>query len=409
MTTNDVIDTQTTEAVVAETGATDTTVAPPPPPTPSPTLIPDPAVRVRIVPENGSVTINCQLNGQACDIPNNAAILQALPKDIQKQVRPNLSGRRYPYRLLQIIVHFRETIPFRVWADAIGKAIWQQRQNQEPAEYISKDFDTGAYLALGNSVYKLSPVALIPANRALAVARRKALDTTNQITERLLQEAQATANGLIENANRQRQRAQELLTSVQGTAPVPEFARNSGLICRYNRGFSRWCIRADLSLALKGFDYKFSIRQVGQTTSSSFTYSWQAASALPAVDLSLWIPIHHDGSYSPTAIHAVDKVHPHISTTQACLALGDAPNTITSLDDWRRLCDSLSRTLSRIQLDSLLTSYRSWGSTFAHFIPADLHDLLANNNLYDTIRRRFAENPADFQPYQEETPWTTQT
>jgi hypothetical protein len=366
-------------------------------PAPEPSALP--TVRVKIHQgEDGTIEIDAGSN----TVPGINAVVSHLDKASQKVAQPYVNSG---YDLEGTIRKTRNKMLFQVWADAIGHAILASLSNKAGATFESQAIQEAAYLAVGDQLFRLSPVAMVKTNKALAAVRQRANDKARQVIKKLTDEAQMAADALVEDAKHIHQRAEEILQEVKGTCPMPDWARKGSIICRWNAGSKRWELGMHIRVVLEGFDTKF--HRVSDGT--PHVYSWPAKT-VRTVKTFLWIPIKHDGSYAITSI-MVDRHWPelpHISHAAACMSIGDAPAKLTNGDEFEQLKDSIVRCMKRVQLDSLRTSYSSWGPTFHEAIPDELAAALETwgSSPAGLAARLDAEHPVEDQE-EGSTTWTT--
>lgn len=336
-----------------------------------------PTVRIQInripesTPERPRFTLNCFVNDMAVDPPTCVQdILEFFNPAQKRQLRP----RSYDSILNAIN---RATIAPRVWADVLGQWFLAREARKDGAAYESRAIDEGAYLTFGDTLYRLSPVAAVRTNKALATAKRKALESCQNSRDQILAEARVNADALLAEARAKLAEAEEAQRLARTRTPPPILAY-SGVPITWDRVRSTWMAQMDLELQIEGFDLTFPLGQAPNVRRIPWSFNAPApagAEDREPVKTSLLIPIGSKGEYNVTSIKVAPnaQVLPHIGRTGACLSVGDAPATLQTALDWARLRISLKRAMSRVQLDSLLCGVGEWREALRPFTPPALY------------------------------------
>jgi len=364
------------------------------------TIEPEPNTDVRVKvfrDDNGVLQVECSR-----PIPNLTAVAAHLSKTQQREVKKSIDWGR---TVREAITKHVASVPFQDWANAIGEAIIQADANANGGSFEANTLREPAYLALGDTLFRLSPVELIKTNKALVATKKRANEKANVAIKKKLAEGQLAADTLVETAARIKQEAEETLRRTSRQQPAPAWAVDSRIPCKFD-GY-RWCVECVFYLKIEYFDVNFY-----DSIGTPRKFRWQA---IPknSVPIRLWVPINQDGSYALTSIY-VDHLSseiPHISFSAACLSLGDAPAAIKSIGNLHGLRDSIERCMRGVQLDSLRTPIRDWLPTFKDSVPPELYKAIKGGDWSPACTLAKATYEADQTPAQETenegtTTWT---
>lgn len=325
------------------------------------------------------------------DLPDLKSIVFQMPTQYQKKSL---------YRdYVSIEENIRRTdgrIPFQVWADAISAATMQKLANEEGATSELRHLAQGGYLALGDSLYKLSAVGMVPEMKALAVARKKAREATDQQIKELLESAHASADGILMAANKQREEARVILerAKAQAGAIPPVWLFQTGYPFRFNEYNQTWAIQVQINFVITHFDVKYS-EYDENNRSVNLSASWPALPMEPK-KTRLWVPINPDGTYTVTGIYvdSQDLQMPHINHGGACMGLGSAPKLLRNKTDLSRLTSAIEYANYRVQLDSLYTDMNTILKQFKEAFPKELYKVLTESS-YSGARELAKKEKAD--------------
>lgn len=348
--------------------------------------------------EAGQVIITCSE-----PIPEDrSAIFAQLPTKTQQ----NVARSHQYYTLEQIIYRTRHTISYQTWAEAISAAIIFRTLNGDGATSEMSSLAGGAYLAMGDHVYKLSPVGMARETKALTVARKMAVDKAKLVGANIIEEAKINSTALVADAARARSEAEEALREARSNARAapPRWMIESGLPIKYAR--SAWNVMMPLTTRLTRFDIGLDDR----------SFSWEAVVGHQhQVVTGVWVSIEAAGQFSHTSIYVDAMFHklPHIDHSAACFSAGDLPARIRNSTDFSNLQASMQRCLSVVQLDSLRSAPYYWIEDFKASIPADLYACLRSTDWIAAVRAlAVASLPAEQEPVEvedeEEAIWTAQ-
>ncbi len=343
------------EIATIEIEIPDTSPDPTPPPPPPP-----PTVRVRVA--NGRV--QCFINGALTDSPSPVEVIRRLPAPHNKMRIRNYEDLNDKVRQNAAF------IPNSVWANAIGQALIQRIANSQDTNFESTPLqDPNAFLAIGDQLYKLIPTAVVRTNGALAAARRRSLEKAREESNRILTEAQANSTSIISMARRQLDEANEIRRKANIEFPPPTWAISSGVPMRFYitpSGRSMWKLGINLRIRLNRYDFTYQVNGIERSR------TWYPTIVGKLVHFPVWVPVEND-KFAASTIHAEASLrfnHPHMTTAQACMELG-IPGNMRNMDEYRLLESSLQRTLSAVQLNSLLCHVDAW-MPFTEGMPEDL-------------------------------------
>ena len=355
-----------------------------------------PEVRVKIFNnDEGTLVIECNH-----ELPAIKNVVAQLTRAQINNTRCYTGGHGYRYTLRDVVYKTRDLVTYRDWADAIGAAIMVNLSNAEGAVYESKALQEGAYLAMGNQVYRLSPVAMARQTKALSAVQERAKQKTKVQIEQLMEEAKMVSDALIHSAKVKQEEAEKALLSAHAGSPVPAWIKDRGVVCKYSSYHDRWCAQFKINMVIEGFDIPIYVQDLEKTV----TYSWDAASEL-SVPVTMWVPLLDDGSYQITSVHvdANSPRLPHVDNRGGCMAPGDAPKKIQCLENLQQLASSVKRCMSRVQFDSLYVDAREWMQTFKECMPTDLHDAVSRHVPVSTLALKLYNERGAAAPTETET------
>lgn len=208
------------------------------------------------------------------------------------------------------------------------------------AEGVSELPDNNAYLAMGDYIYKMVPVRQAGSSKAIRLMRERVRVEIDRVREGLRQQASQEAQQMIAQANqtaaRIRDEAQRLLDDANSAPKFPAWTK--GYTVRMD-GNNRIFMLKKLSIVIKELAHG-SLR-------------WKAKEA-PAVTAYLWLPL--DGCAERVTMFDNSLGYlPHITTSGACMKIGETVQPITSLATLDRFANQVVRVHSTINLASLLT------------------------------------------------------
>ena len=368
-------ETEGTVPVGMTTPEAETLVSTPPVGTPAQ---PDTAAQVQVLAHNQQlvrvkVTWN-EREGRAVigsnhDLPTCIQVLEQLDKNWLKLL-DRYTKRSY-YGLEQTITRSRGRIPLSAWSNAIAQATLMVLRASEPeAATEVQQMLHGGYLAVGDVLYQLNAVQAVGTNRALAAVRARVLDKVKVEAAEIREAAQRTAAGVLRTAGELRQQVEAELARARRELPPPAWAVEAELALRRKVYDSQplWCVGMVLRIRVSNF--------VLYPDSPQRRWSWSVPGwedKKPVVAL-VWVPLQVDGSYAVTTVYADETapVLPHMTTAAACVAPGDAPERIRSVEELQQLRDGIMRAFRTVNLSSLYNSIYAWRERFKDYVPAEI-------------------------------------
>lgn len=317
-----------------------------------------------------------------------------------------LSQRQFRWqrdRLNQLIPGSREVIPLQAWSDAIAQATVKRLAAQRPeADSLISQNLQGAYMAMGDMLYRVSIVEALPAAKALPTLKRQLTERYRERAAQLEAEAQAqarritedassAARAVIEQANQQKQEAQQLLQRARresGVMPPPEL-RMGGVPLRWNEAQQAW---------EAGFHFLYKPARISLSDASgNLLGEWLPVPEASPVAVLLWQPFESEGGFVVTAAHmdGGSSELPHVSYGSACMAPRGLPPRVRSMAEYNQLQRAVVNCLNGgVELNSLLN--RRWRSEVLALFPPDLRAAVVSGggfmHLLDSHSRRPAEH-----------------
>ena len=343
--------------------------------------------------------------------PTAADVCRALPAKYRKELTDHV--RRIGYSLEGLINYYWGTISPEDWARAYCTAYIKQSSMPDVGECATRGPLSHAYIALDDTLYRLNPVALVGTNKALATMRKASKAKIDaQIKERL-EEAQSQANKIISNAN---VNSHSILAAAQkkmdeankkladAVSIPPDWLSASGYpIMRYGSP-SDWRVVMAIDMTITEFVYNC---RDPKDANSFLSRTWKAKTARP---LTFYCVAQIGKAFSVSSIFTLFHFnHPHITRSQSCMQPADAPPTLNSTADINHLVSAIKRTLTKIDLNSMLVNPSSWHPEIWRFVPDDLAKLLNDpedfsNALYKATVEAAPKKNAPVKP--EEVPAT---
>src|SRR5208282_658125 len=211
-------------------------------------------------------------------------------------------------------------IPFQAWADAISSAIMQRLANEQGANSELKFATQTCYMAQGNTLWKMSAVAMVPQTKALATARKKIRDIAELEAKQLMDSVKISANSLLSAATKTKQDADAYKLKVEreiGKMP-PKWIFETGYPIRYDSSSGYWAIQIVINFCITHFDVLYPVDK---------KFTWKALPMEPK-KIRLWVPVSDkDRTFQPTSIKVDrnDPTLPHINHNGGCMGLASGP------------------------------------------------------------------------------------
>lgn len=297
-----------------------------------------------------------------------------------------------------------KAIPLQIIADSIRSAIISKKTELIGVRSESRDLVQCTYQVQGDNIYKLVPVGVAGASRALRAARQKAMEQAQLEAQTITEDAQKAADVLIKAAAKEREQAVKVREKAEkeiGAIP-PVDLRMTGRPLMYNRLSQKWSVGLNLGIRFREFVYEYVA--LGQQR----RHVWPAKNPDGKHRIvRAWVPVNNDGTYAVTSVH-VDRLEtalPHINQASACMAPADIPHRLRSENDVLELEDAITFCMRRVDLHSLYSSPTYWAEPYKEMIPDVLYPLLILDNR-DAIGALARQGSEVLQP-NSEAEWTT--
>lgn len=350
--------------------------------------------------EEGEIEVECTHR-----LPPVATVLAQLSVGDRRKYKP----KSY-WTLETNIAKSQEVIPFQTWADAISAAVMTRMANDQGATSELHHLAQGGYLAMGDTIYKLSAVGMAGEMKALQVAKKKLKEKAELEAKTLLESAKVSAEALLRNAAQKRQEADSYRAQVEreiGQIP-PKWLVDTSYPIKFDRYTMRWIAQLQINFSITAFDLKF---QSSRTNYETRTFTWAAPMADARI-IRLWVPFNREGEFTATqiAVDQSDPTLPHINHSGGCMGLSLAPKQLKSSRDLHLLKRALEDCHRKVQLDSLFTPSAEWSKSFAEFVPKELKEILACSHVEVLGKLIALAEKQGGEKYEEEKPsevWTT--
>jgi hypothetical protein len=326
----------------------------------------------------------------ACTHPVGASEAVILHLPSSKMVkRASQIASTYGTNIRDIIRRCGDIIPKDAWATAIGSEIICRLGARPTAECEMAAVAGGAYLALDNAVYRLTPVECAPVNKVMSSVRRLVIDKATIEAERIKTEGQAQANKIMELAEQRMRETtveREKLNKERRNAFMPPQAlTREGATLSFDG--SSWRVHFLATIKLTHFDYEWltAHNRDGQGTMKRIK-TWAAAEHDP-VTVALSVPLADPatGAYYQRAIGVDTRCPyqlPHVKWGGSCLDLGGAPPSLNSLARVHALVGAFAECMRRVQINSLYVAAPYWSLQHQKAIPEIIRTrLMSNSNL----------------------------
>lgn len=316
------------------------------------------------------------------------------PPGLPAQIAQHLPTRRFRdrvenlvnnhgYSLNSCILNTQSVITNEQWANAIAAEIICRLGKAHDAEVELASVSDGGYLAIGNAVYRMTPVEIAPQSKAMRAVRRHTLDKAQMESERLLKQTNEQCASLLATASGNKREAELFLQEAKRTLgqTPPRWAIANPIPIRNKDDV--WQVGLTVNITLLAFHYKFETPR--PTTNSPHTITLKKWDALPmpnSVPTLIWVPLTTDGQYNQIQICVDENFHPlpHIRHSGACMSLSAAPKTITDRHALANLRQILTTAMQIADCESLYSHPNSWSPLIQAAIPAAIKPHLLSDN-----------------------------
>ena len=293
-------------------------------------------------------------------------------------------------------------IPPAVWQDAIATEIAHRlsvRQEPMEATVISNPFThSDAYLALGDGIYKLQPVALAPTCKALAVVKRKAMALAKASADRIVADGHRSVTGIIAEANKRFQEARIAQEAATHARTPPSWTTNANLAVRWTG--TAWCVACTFTLKITSFIHRANYPNPAQPTAPQIIQKEWDAIPGPGYTVKFWTLLSDDGSYNvrQCTLDSAFPFLPHMKYDGSCLDPAMIPPAVSNLNQLKTLAKAIERCYAVVDLSSLLCTYIYWDVRIKAQTPVALQTLLSSpwsqyNQITIPCQRQHIINP----------------
>lgn len=334
-------------------------------------------VEVKFNSERGGVEVLLPDGGEP---PNFGEVSKFLPLKVAKRLSRSRSRSLTWESISSLAEENQSWIPFQVWADALAEWLIVKEANATGARSEVRAVVQGAYLAMGTTLFKLSPVDMIPQNKALAAAKARALSRAKVAGSALMAEARTNVRGMLQAGL---ERKKKLEREVEGlerklVGVLPRWVQDAGIPTRFRMG--SWELQISFTHKLGSI---WAGWEVGAGRSRLERHELEfPVTGVRSIQKLAWMPISPEGSYSLSNL-VLDKIcqeMAHMSHSGSCMSLGDAPEKLASVEDCTKLGASLERAMSQMNLQSLLGGMSEVVSQYEDGLPPDLYIALRSGD-----------------------------
>jgi len=248
-----------------------------------------------------------------------------------------------------------------------------QGNNIVVSEGITELPDNNAFMALGDYIYQMIPVRQVKTGKAVRLMR-----------EKVKREVESQRTGLIAQAS---QEAQNIIDQANAKATQIKYVAEKERIEQNNMvKFPLWTRGNAMMDQGNGNQY---IRQRSTITFTNVVYKekiWATKrDVMRSISVNLWLPL--SGESDLVLLDDARGQLPHITSGSACMKIGEAVQPIISLDRVGAFRNQIVRTMSSINLASLLSAdIREWIPDVVKMLPDEIKKWLEKYNDRNTQR-----------------------
>lgn len=323
------------------------------------------------------------------------SVIDQLPSLHRKNVQRFFEGHDY-YTLEELIRQYWGTVSPEDWAKAMATAAIHQMGQPKEGEYVAAMPLTESYLAAGDYLYRLTPVALTGTTKGLNAVKRRAIEKAKEAADKVKSDAEesakkiinvanATANSVVINANKKLVEAETKLKEIGQIPPAWIQTQTRPII--WDGATRAWRIVMTCVMVIKTFTFKVSAG-VGETK----IRTWKARTGQPPVMFQYSAAL--GASFAITGMKTIFPAnfnHPHITTAKSCMQPADSPRALLSIYDLAQLDGAVNRTLNSIDMNSMLSYPNTWPEEMWRFVPEDLAKILRKEN-WHTVLENLTQN-----------------
>jgi hypothetical protein len=163
-------------------------------------------------------------------------------------------------------------------------------------------------------------------------------------------------------------------TATSITLSAPSLSQQLKEARQVRRNIPEWLLESYIPI-LNNYDGQWELLFNVPVTTREVIWGHQKYTVPPhkvkTIYVLLALPISPDGSYNVSQLHIISGARslPHVTTSSACLSLGDGPPKITNETSYRELLSSITRAMSVINLDNLYTAKNEWPKDIYRALP----------------------------------------
>jgi hypothetical protein len=281
-------------------------------------------------------------------------------------------------------------ISFQEWADILGSIEVKYLMSKRPGSTQISPVQDAAYMAIGDAVYKMVPVASTGKLKALSGIRERLRQEAKDEGIFIRRAAKDAASGLISEAKDKLDTAKGVLEEAKRKLAAPDWIQELGLPYFFKPSKEMWCVRTVIEVRLRGFDF------AGSYKGKDYAFSVRGTGLGVPRRYGVWFCVSKDGTFSPTScfMDELGRVLPHISYRSSCMGVSDAPPKITSAEEFKRAVRGVERTCQYVQMNSLFCGSEQWAKDFEKDIPPDLYKFLVKGDWQGYFITRAKEEQA---------------
>lgn len=329
----------------------------------TPPELPEPLV----APPN-PIKVNIKLNDIDCvaeisashAIGTAGAIIRFLPSREKIRIATHLS-----YSLPKVIYVTTNNAQISItdWATAIATEI-EYRLNAKTAAMVELPGLTDCYMAIGQGVYRLTPVEhQTYGHRPLQAIRNRVLAHAKVQADRVIEDANRQAIAILSTTQQKMTEAKKAIADYKKFVKPPQWALDNRIPLLWHPQLLLWCVGMYIDLRVKRFEYTTNFIH-----GNAVHKQWIAKATASTVFVLAWVPLEKDGSYNQRAIQTPIQV-PHVNDNGACMDIKSAPKKIRDLQEFIALCDAFNVSMSTVNLKSMLVSPINWPQQIKDALP----------------------------------------
>jgi hypothetical protein len=289
------------------------------------------------------------------------------------------------------------------WAQAIIAATLEMINDQQQVGLELLSINEGAYMVMGNGIFKLDLVEhIVTGTRALPALRKQVLDKSRQDATKIVEKAEADGQQVTACYNRKRAEIQSsidilkaqlesLRSQVQMVIPQWALANSIPLKLKHRAPFVDNCYSVGMMVP---FQVKW-LTWTAYVVEERVEHRRIAAAPAPPFNVMVWIDLVPSiTTYNIGCDLAFSRL-PHMGPDRSCHILPNVPPTINNYNDYTRYHDDLQRIFEEINFDSPLGGADAWYKPVHSFIPPLLKPMIDSWGRGELIPSAYLNNPAN--------------